>query len=298
MLSSDIFAIDEVAIAAVCGERWRESQTLEFKATLPATDDRACNEFLKDVCALVNSSGGDIVYGIRENAGHADAPTPIPVASFPVDVTKRRLAQILESGLEPRLAVQMHPVPFASGDYVLIVRVPASFQRPHRYKMQQHMRWVVPADTHTADLTYDQIREAFDRSATIAERARRFRDERLAAIISGTSGHPMRAGPKCVVHLIPLASVAGKVTIDIRHLYNNYTYFLYQVAGGWTRSSNLDGLIMHPAGHGSNILYTQIFRNGALEAARFGGALWREDDNEGNVIPSGVVSGFIRDAES
>ena len=108
----------------------------------------------------------------------------------------------------------------------------------------------------------------------------------------------MRVGPKCVVHLIPLSSVAGKVNVDVRQLYNppGYQPFMFPEVGAWTRSLNLDGLVVQPGGKAGDLLYTQIFRNGALEAARFGGALAREDDQEGKCIPSGVVSGFIRDA--
>jgi hypothetical protein len=292
MLPSQLSSIDEALLISACNDKWPESQILEFKQVLPGSDDKSRHEFLKDVCALANASGGDIVYGVQERSGRADAPAPISQANYPLDATKRRLAQILESGLEPRLDVRMHTVVFSSGDYILIVRVPASFQRPHRFKMSQHTRWVVRADTHVVDLTYDQIRDAFDRSATLADRARRFRDERLAAIMSGTTGRTMIAGPKCVVHLIPLASVAGMASVDVRGLYNAYQHFIFKEAGAWTRSLNLDGLVVSPGGAGSDVLYTQIFRTGVLEGARFGGAFAREDDQEGKAIPSGVVSGL------
>jgi hypothetical protein len=137
---------------------------------------------------------------------------PIQEAVHPADSTRRRLGQWLESGVEPRMSgLDMHPVPLAGGDYVLVVRVPASFQRPHRSKVGRHWQWPVRSGTHTADLTYSQIRDAFDRGATLGERARRFRDERLTAVVSGTTGRPLRAGPRCIVHFIPMAA-ARKVT--------------------------------------------------------------------------------------
>lgn len=223
---------------------------------------------------------------------------PIAVSSDPVDATKRRLGQLLESGLEPRVGgVTMRGVPLASGDYVLVVRVPASFQRPHRYLAQSRTRWVVRADTHIVDLTYDQIRDAFDRSATLADRTRRFRDERLAGVVSGATGHPLRVGPRCVVHLIPLAAMAGKAPVNIRELYHTgYLEFGFEDWGGTTRALNLDGLLVHPSGNAGDLAYTQLFRTGAMEAARFAGALYIADDRDKNAIPSGVVSGLIRDA--
>jgi hypothetical protein len=297
MLPIQLSGIDETMLAQACTDKWPESQTLEFKQTLPGTDDKSRHEFLKDVCALANASGGDIVYGIQEKSGRADQPAPISTSTDPIDATKRRLSQVLESGLEPRLDVRMHPVGFASGDYMLVVRVPASFQRPHRYKTSQHTRWVVRVDTHVVDLTYDQIRDAFDRSATLADRARRFRDERLTGVISGTTGRPLRPGPRCVVHLLPLASIAGKRSVDVRELYYGpYAQFMFPDWGGATRSFNLDGLLVYPGRHAADHAYTQVFRTGCLEAARFVGALNMEDKEDQNAIPSGVASGLIREA--
>ena len=289
--------IDETLLHAACAEQWSESQTLDFKRQLPTVDERGRHEFLKDVCAFANSSGGDLAYGIEEQNGHANRLAPISAIADPIDAIKRRLGQIAESGLEPRVdSLEMHAVPVANGNYALVLRVPASFQRPHRYKLENHTRWVVRVDTHIVDLTYDQIREAFDRTATLTDRARQFRDARLASVLSGTNGRPMQPGPRCVVHLIPIASVAGKASADVRHLYNDYQHFMFRDWGGASRSLNLDGLVVHPGGPREGLAYTQIFRSGTLEAARFGGVLAREDDKEGKAIPSGVVSGFIRDA--
>jgi hypothetical protein len=297
VLPAEITKIDEALLRSVCAEHWPESQTLDFKRVLPGTDDKSRHEFLKDVCAFANASGGDLVYGIQEKSGHAEQLVPIPIATDPVDATRRRLGQLLESGLEPRVeGVVMQPVPLAGGEYALIVRVPASFQRPHRYRTGGFTRWVVRVDTHVVDLTYEQIRDAFDRSATLAERARRFRDERLGGIASRTTGHPLRTGPLCVVQVIPLAAVAGKAPLNIRELYHQgYLDFRFSDWGSTTRAMNLDGLLVHPAGNASDIAYTQVFRTGAMETTRYAGALYLNDEVDKSAISSGVVSGLIRD---
>jgi hypothetical protein len=298
MLHQQASAIDEPLLNAVCAEHWSESQTLDFKRSLPGTEDKAKHEFLKDVAAFANASGGDLVFGIQESAGHADHIVPIQIAADPIDATKRRLGQVLDGGLEPRVdGVVMHAVPVKAGGYVLIVRVPASFQRPHRSRVANHWQWPVRAETHIVDLTYDQIRDAFDRSATIAERARRFRDERLTGVLTGTTGRPLRAGPRLVVHLIPLASIAGKASPDVRTLYHaGYQEFMFPDWGGATRSFNLDGLVVYPGKHAAHIAYTQVFRTGAMETVRWVGSLHAQDKVDQETIPSGVASGLLRDA--
>jgi len=249
VLPVEIDKVDEALLLTACTENWPESQTLDFKRELPGSDEKSKDEFLKDVCALANADGGDLVYGVAEKPrGHADDLVPIPIGTYGVDVTKLRLAQILQSGLEPRLpGVVMLPVPVESGDYVLVVRVPASFQRPHRYRIGGHTRWVVRVDTGSVELTYDQIRDAFDRRATLADQARSFRDERLTGVLSRTNGRPLRPGPRCVVHLIPFASVAGRASVDVAPLYHTgYQEFMFPDWGGADRAFNLDGPVVYP----------------------------------------------------
>ena len=72
MLLSNLDEISEAYLQGLCEDRATESQTLDFKRELPATDER--RELQKDVCAFTNADGGDLVYGERqlggESAGH------------------------------------------------------------------------------------------------------------------------------------------------------------------------------------------------------------------------------------
>lgn len=286
--------VNEATLLELCSQGCPESQTLDFKKTLPGLSDRERSEFLKDVCALANTDGGDLVYGIAEGDGHAKELNP--VASEPADAAKRRLGQISDAGLEPRVVgLRFQDVP-VTGGYALIVRVPASFNGPHRYIINGVAKFVMRNGTHTTELTYDQLRTAFDRTATLTERARRFRDDRIAAIANRKTWKPMMNGPVCAVHFIPIKAMAGNHSVDIFSLYNNYTPFMFPSWGGASRSTNLDGLVVHP-GIASGQLeigaYTQVFRSGAFETSRYGGGL--ADPSRKEITAIGV-SVFIRDA--
>ena len=65
---------------------------------------------------------------------------------------------------------------------------------------------------------------------------------------------------------------------------------------GASRSLNLDGLVVYPGKPATDIAYAQVFRNGAMESARWVGALYVEDAQDKSAIPSGVLSDFVRDA--
>lgn len=275
----------------LCASAAPESQTLEFKRELPDRSDRGKAELLKDVCAFANADGGDVIYGIDETS--ACASTPVPIAGEPADAAKRRLSQTLDASLEPRVpGLQIHEVPIRSG-YVLIVRVPASYHGPHRYLHNGHWRFVIRNGTHVSELTYPQIRAAFDRTATLSQQAREFRAERLAVIASGRAWRPLVPGPLCVVHLVPIAAMSGRISADVQRLFNDgFEKFRSDDWGGASRTLNLDGLVVYPGARGKDpsSTYMQVFRNGAFEAVRTAAASFSDHP----VIWAAMISDYAR----
>lgn len=286
----------EATLREVCRERWPESQTLDFKQELPSLDARGRNEFLKDVCAMANTDGGDLVYGIVEHDGAANAPAPI--AGQGVDEVQRRLTQIIGGGLEPRvIGVVMHAVPFAGGGFVLVLRVPSSFDAPHRYRLENHhTRFVFRNGTVNSDMTYDQIRSAFDRAASLAERAREFRLKRCEELAAGGGWRPLAPGPVAAVHLIPLAALSGRTSVDVGSLHDGDYMTFAQTRPSWghvtTRTLNLDGLVVHPGQEpGAGVLaFSQVFRTGCLESVR---NIAHAHEGQ-HIIPSTTLAHFVR----
>lgn len=272
MLLEDLSQVDAIHVEQLCSGKCPESATLDFKRDLPGNSDKDKHELLKDVSALANSEGGDLVYGIDEVDGAATAITPL--ATEPADAAKRRLLQVLDAGLEPRIqGVQMVHVDVPGG-YVLILRVPASFDSPHCIRQNANRRFVMRNGTTTTDMTYDQIRNAFDRTATLADRARTFIAKRLQAIASRTTASPVLVGPVAVVHAIPLSGMAERKFVDLQHVYHStFSNFMGRDWGGASRSFNFDGLVIHPGGKNDDgyYAYTHLFRSGGMEACRLSG---------------------------
>lgn len=157
---------------------------MEFKREPPGMTDKDKHELLKDVSALANGDGGDLVFGLEEKDGVAHAL--IPILGERADALERRLAQVLDAGLEPRVqGLRWQRVGLEDNGYVLVLRVPPSFQGPHSVKVNQSRRFVMRNGTTTSDLTFDQLRMAFDRTASLADQARMFIKERTEALIQG-----------------------------------------------------------------------------------------------------------------
>jgi len=206
------------------------------------------------------------------------------------------MRQILESGAEPRiLGLQFRCVQSASG-YVLIVRVPKSFDGPHCFFEGNSRRFLIRSGTHTTDLDYSQLRAAFDRSQSAIERVRNLRIRRVREIEAGATWRPMLAGPIALVQVIPISSIDGRSRIDVASLFNgDYLQFRPEARrwSGASRTLNLDGLVVHQGiSGGTETTYVQVFRTGMIESLRFAGALLSKD----MIVPSRVVAEFSRGA--
>lgn len=292
MINIPLSSLAEADLQRLCDDRATESQTLDFKRLTPGKDDRSKNEFLKDVCAFANGNGGDLLYGIDESDGVASRL--IPVTTESLDDLQRRLSQVLDAGIEPRLiGVQIRGVA-VSGGYVLAIRIPASFNGPHRYSLNGHSKFVMRTGTHTSELSYDQLRIAFDRNASMADQAKLFVADRIEAIRKGHAIRPLLSGPQSVLHVIPVGRAIDVSSLDVASLHDGK--FTEYILPGWssaTRSLNLEGLVVHPPGdEGGHYAYVQVFRSGAIEAVTFAGHSFTDR----KLIPSTTASKFFRDA--
>ncbi|MFN7152401.1 MAG: helix-turn-helix domain-containing protein [Acidovorax sp.] len=290
MLIGPIDKITETDLQALVAAQASESATLDFKRDLPGATSKDKYEFAKDACALANSGGGDLVYGIDETDGFASRVLPLVGETF--DAAKRRLGMIADAGIEPRIpGIRMEAV-MVSGGYVLIVRVPASFNGPHRIVLDGHSRFVVRNNTHTTELSYDQLRDAFNRMNTLSEKANKFKAERLNSIVAKKTGLPMRKGPIAVALLVPLQPTVGRNSFDITAI--DPQSMLTWVASGAKSMRNLDGFLVYETmtdkPEDGLYAYAQVFRNGAMEA----GLTATQTISDEKKIPSSAIAKFLR----
>ncbi|OYT92967.1 MAG: hypothetical protein CFE43_05500 [Burkholderiales bacterium PBB3] len=292
MLDNNFKAISKQLLERVCSEGWPESQTLDFKALAYGKSDDDKLELAKDVCAFANADGGDLVIGISEKSGSAN--TILGLTGETADQLQRRIQQTLDAKIEPRINGIRVTTVDVDGGFVLAMRVPASYDGPHCVRdTDSWRRFVIRNGTNTSDMTFDQVRSAFDRTATLTERVRQLIDSRLLIINAGKTWRPMMKGPACVVHVVPLSSMVGRTSVDVSKLHDDFINFLGDDWGGGSRTLNLDGLIVHPGGDNDDgvYAYNQVFRNGALEFVRFGGL-----SDGRKIVPSTDATKFYRDS--
>jgi len=295
MILTELEKIDAGLLKRLCNERCPESQTLDFKRLPPGKDAKGKSEVLKDVCSMANSEGGDIVYGIGEDKEEGGASEIFPISGESEDELLRRVGQVLDAGLEPRIVgLRLKTVKVDTG-YVFIIRIPASFNGPHRYTLDGNSKFVMRNGTHTSELTYDQLRGSFDRTATLTDRAREFRSNRLEMIGERQTVLPMMPGPICAVHLIPIAGLAGRRTVDVLPVFREIRPLMFtDWGGGASRIMNFDGVLAYPHRDEKGVpSYSLVFRNGSIEFSRHGG---RFIDDDATTVPATTVTDFFRNA--
>jgi hypothetical protein len=238
-----------------------ESRFLDFKANAIGTLDRDKREFLADVCAFANASGGDLVLGLREKDGIADEVCGADVAD--PDAEKQRLINLVRDGLEPRVSgLDTKWLPIEATRGVMIVRIPRSWSAPHRVTFLKDMNFYVrnPAGKHP--MSVDEIRQHFLAGREMAERLRAFRDRRVSAIVEKDLPVALRDGPKVVLHVVPLSAVADPTDLRFRYDDPDILQPLLWSSGSWTHT--LEGFATYNTPEPSQP-YSLMFRDGAVE---------------------------------
>jgi predicted HTH transcriptional regulator len=122
---SDIVFSD---IEGLISNQVAEGKSIDYKLTTYGGKDDDKKELVKDVSSFANSAGGDIIIGVEEKQS-----IPIKIIGISIDIDKEilRLENIISTSIAPRIPnIEIHPIQINDGNYVLIIRVPKSWQLP------------------------------------------------------------------------------------------------------------------------------------------------------------------------
>src|SRR5258707_6977707 len=108
MLPVEIDEVEDKHIVALVSEKVAERKVLEYKENRPDGTDGSKKEFLADVCSFANSSGGDVIFGIKDQRDAGGRATGVPEAivgltGVNVGAGRERLEAIIRDGIKPRI---------------------------------------------------------------------------------------------------------------------------------------------------------------------------------------------------
>jgi hypothetical protein len=247
-----------------------ESRYIEYKrdAYGSADDDRA--EFLADISSLANTSGGDLIIGLEAKDGVPIAVRPLQVN---IDSEKLRLESMARDGLEPRIGnLQIEKILIANNGYVLLIRVPKSYNGPHRVIFKKKNKFWARSSAGKYEPNVEELRYLFNIAPIISEKIREFRFSRVAKVSSG-DGHKNLVDDICLlIHVIPMTAfdfgMDHKISLkEINSRPNDFSPILSSSTNNWL--INFDGFIAlsnSNPNQDKQRSYVQVYRSGIVEA--------------------------------
>lgn len=260
----DISEITEAHITALMGTL--ESRDLDFKQQEYGRADQDKKEFAADVSAFANTIGGYLLIGVAEDNG---AAATTPGITGDIDAEIQRLESIALTGIQPRIiGLQMRAVPMAAGNSVLVIRIPKSWNSPHRVTLQGVNRFYLRAGSRRYEPDVDELRQLFENGPSLAKRIRDFHSERIAKIVAEDTPVQTRNNSALVMHVIPYSAFLAGTLLDTPTLSAAGNQFYPMGATGMNRRTNLEGIVTYTGTAAPYPAYTQIWRNGCIEAVR------------------------------
>jgi hypothetical protein len=249
-----------------------EGRDIEYKRETYGNADKDHGECLADISSFANTAGGDIIFGMPTTVG---VPTGFAPLRIDVDAEILRLENMARSGLQPRIfGLASRIVPITGGGSVLLVRIPRSYNQPHRIIRQGsgNHRFFARSSAGKYELSVDELRVLFTRAPQLAERVRDFRFDRVAKIVANDAPVLLPDNRGLIMQVAPLSAFEGArdFELDLRqHPQQMFTAFP-PIGGqvGQVRINVDGGLVLSnvQANGRSHRAYVQIFHNGIVEA--------------------------------
>lgn len=278
-------AIEEGDLRSLIDNKVSERKIIEYKRALPGNSDSAKKEFLADASSFANASGGQIIYGIKENKG-----IPIEICGLEEenpDTEISRFQSMVLAGIKPRIpGLYIHSIPLKGGKFALLIDIPNSWASPHMVTFKGQSKFYSRNSNGKYLLDVDDLRLAFIQSESIKDRISNFKLERLNLILTNDAPMPLNDCSRIVIHIIPLESFREKPTYDLQKLSREPGSLETLAGGGWDDRFNSDGIISYSKNSDSPYVlsYLQIFRNGMIEAYK---ELHTFEENKKTYIASG-----------
>lgn len=269
-LNIEDIIIDDIRELIAC--RVPEGPSIDYKQTTYGHSDGDKKELAKDISAFANANGGHIIIGIRESSDEAGIPSEITPLNINQEEEINRIYQIARNCIEPTLSgLRVIPIETDNSGCVLIIRIPKSWNTPHRVNLQNENRFWVRHGSMKDQASMEEIREMFMLSTNALENARKFRDERINSIRQDTISEELYCNGRCIIHIGPLSAFTSNQQINLENAQQNNPAFKPIGGTRYFSEYNFDGFInirRRTNTEERSSGYTQIFRNGIIEATK------------------------------
>ncbi len=289
--------LDERQLKRLIDAKASESRDIEYKRDTYGNADGDHAEWLADVSSFANTAGGDLIIGM---AAHKGVPTAIAPLSIDADQEILRLEQIARSSLQPRIPnLQFRSIPLTGGGHALLIRVPRSYNPPHRIVRlgKGQNRFWARSSAGKYEPNVDELRTIFTLAPQLTDRVRDFRFNRIAKIVAGEGPVQLLDRTCLIMHVVPFSSFDPSVLValaDIEKKPHAFPPIGETHARAWR--VNFDGILLTSntkEAAGAQEAYTQIFRSGRIEAVASSIASGDRPEGVGPRLTSIRIEGLV-----
>ncbi|ODC01520.1 hypothetical protein A3197_03335 [Candidatus Thiodiazotropha endoloripes] len=259
----DFDSINEGDLHELLEARVPEGLRLEYKLTAYGRTDRDKKEFLKDVSAFANSHGGHLIIGAEEDEGSLIA---VPGINIDCDQEILRYEQMARNAIEPIIpSIRMKQINLDNGNRVIVIRVPRSWNPPHRVTAQGLNKFYTRHSAGVHEPGVEELRAMFSQSESALDKSIKFRTDRVNQISAGERGRRLVGSGRFIFHIIPTAAYSRLINLDVEEMHRLRQFFRPIASPMFHNGFNFHGYRNERGGelcHG----YTQIYRYGVVEA--------------------------------
>ncbi|MCG6537498.1 MAG: hypothetical protein L7F78_22980, partial [Syntrophales bacterium LBB04] len=147
------------------------------------------------------------------------------------------------------------------------IRIPRSWNPPHRVRANNVNRFYVRNSAGVHEVSVEELRNLFNLSATLQDRIISFRRERLSILSANEGPIKIASEDKLILHIIPFSAFSYSHSLDVKEMHKHQSLFRPIYSSGYSLRFNFDGFLIFRGGERC-YGYTQIFRNGIIEATK------------------------------
>ena len=161
--------IDDISIKDIenlVQDEVMESEFIEYKRAFDF-DTKGKVEFLNDLTAMANASGGDILFGIEDCEGK---PKITGLRIENVDDLKQKIENIIRDTVNPQFKYKIKPIKTTADTYLFLIRIFESTNAPHMV-MSRECGFYKRNQSGKHKMSVDELRECFMTSAGYSKEA-------------------------------------------------------------------------------------------------------------------------------
>lgn len=198
-----------------------EGRTIEYKSELHIAKGDERKEFLADVSSFANSDGGDLIFGVTEND-----LTHIPSSLCGVRIGNEdefilKLESMFRDSFQPRIqSIQFRIIPLFEDLIILLIRIPRSYQMPHRVIYNGHDKFYRRNAKGKYPMDVNELRSAFLHSHELSARIETYKEKTLLEISLNRYRYIDDSYPVFVIQSLPISAFLQNENLSAIQIVN------------------------------------------------------------------------------